>query len=289
MSVEQYQRIVNTIDKEIADLEKKKALEDKKAAEYHKKSANINISKNTSQSMIKSKLRQMERYETTARKSESDSANYAKKIADKRKKRNDAYIKLQREEQVERKKQERTIKNMKDAYEKRIAELEFNRALSFKKEFNAEDNFCERPEYDVFISHAWEDKEDFVEEFVQALINRGIKVWYDKSEIIWGDSMRARIDEGLRKSKFGVVILSPNYIAENKYWTKAELDGLFQMESINGKTLLPIWHNLTKKQVIEYSPIIANKLALTTATMTADEIADELLKMFTKKEEEQNG
>ena len=47
--------------------------------------------------------------------------------------------------------------------------------------------------------------------------------------------MRARIDEGLRKSKFGVVILSPNYIAENKYWTKAELDGLFQMEVLMGK------------------------------------------------------
>ena len=40
---------------------------------------------------------------------------------------------------------------------------------------------------------------------------------------------------------------------------------------------------------MDYSPIIANKLALTTATMTADEIADELLKMLTKKEEEQNG
>ena len=288
MSVEQYQRIVNTIDKEIADLEKKKASEDKKAAEFHKKAANINISKNASQSMIKSKLRQIERYEATARRSESDSANYAKKIADKRKKRNDAYIKLQIEEQVERKKQEKTIKNMKDIYEKRIAELESNRALSFEKQFNAEDNFYEGPEYDVFVSHAWEDKEEFVEEFVQALINRGIKVWYDKSEMNWGDSMRARIDEGLRKSKFGVAILSPNYIAENKYWTKAELDGLFQMESINGKMLLPIWHNLTKKQVMDYSPIIANKLALTTATMTVEDIADELLKILRQKEEKNN-
>ena len=98
--------------------------------------------------------------------------------------------------------------------------------------------------------------------------------------------MRARIDDGLRKSKFGVAVLSPNYIADGKYWTKAELDGLFQLESINGKTLLPIWHNLTKKQVMAYSPIIASKLALTTATMTAEEIADELLTMILPKEEE---
>ena len=112
-----------------------------------------------------------------------------------------------------------------------------------------------------------------------------IKVWYDKSKIKWGDSMRARIDDGLRKSKFGVAILSPNYIAEGKYWTKAELDGLFQMESINGKTLLPIWHNLTKKQVMDYSPILASKLAMTTATMTAEEIADELLDMLSSEED----
>lgn len=88
--------------------------------------------------------------------------------------------------------------------------------------------------------------------------------------------MREKIDNGLKKSKFGVVVLSPDYIKEGKYWTKTELDGLFQMESVNGKTLLPIWHNLTKKEVMMYSPIIASKLAMTTANMTPQEIAEEL-------------
>ena len=64
-------------------------------------------------------------------------------------------------------------------------------------------------EYDVFVSHAWEDKEDFVEEFVQELRNLGIKVWYDTSRIKWGDSMRVKIDDGLKKSRFGVAVLSP--------------------------------------------------------------------------------
>ena len=74
--------------------------------------------------------------------------------------------------------------------------------------------------------------------------------------------------------------MSPNYIAEGKYWTKAELDGLFQLESINGKTLLPIWHKLTKKDVMNYSPIIASKLAMNTATLTAKEIAENLLEIL---------
>ena len=98
--------------------------------------------------------------------------------------------------------------------------------------------------------------------------------------------------DGLKKSKFGVVILSPNYIAEGKYWTKAELDGLFQLESVRGKTLLPIWHDLTKKQVMEFSPIIANKKAMTTASMTAQEIAAELANLlpdFKRVEESENG
>lgn len=84
MSVEQYQRNVNSLDKELADLEKKKAAEDKKIADARKKAANVNISKNASPSTIKSKLRQIASYEATARKAEEASAGYSKKIAEKR-------------------------------------------------------------------------------------------------------------------------------------------------------------------------------------------------------------
>ena len=114
-----------------------------------------------------------------------------------------------------------------------------------------------------------------------------IKVWYDKQRIKWGDSMRARIDDGLKKSKFGIVVISPDYIADEKYWTKAELDGLFQLESVNGKMLLPIWHNITKQQVMNYSPIIASKLAMTTASMTAEEIAKEMQSLLSEEAEEE--
>lgn len=251
MSIEQYQRIVNNLDKEIATLEQKKASFDKKAADQEKKAAGVSISKNASASMINSKKRQIERYSKESNKSKEQSANLMKKIADKRKKRNDAYSKLQKEQQLEIKRQNNLITNMQRDYEKQIEELT-SKVLSFNEKQVAmtdtinEEN--EKPEYDVFISHAWEDKEDFVNDFVKDLNSLGVTTWYDKSQILWGDSMRKKIDEGLKKSRFGIVILSPNYIAEGKYWTKAELDGLFQLESINGKKLLPIWHKLTKKR-----------------------------------------
>ena len=170
-------------------------------------------------------MNEKERHEKAARKASEESANLQKKIAEKRNKRNDAYLKLQRELQNERKKeistQQRVISNMQRSYEERIAKLE-NQARPILHTVTQQANML--PEYDVFISHASEDKEDFVDEFVAELRKAGVKVWYDTTQILWGDSLRKRIDEGLRKSRFGIAVLSPNYIADGKYWTKEELE-----------------------------------------------------------------
>lgn len=286
MSVDLYQRTVNSLDKDIADLEKKKAAADKKAANEAKKANNVTISKNASAATIRSKQREIERHKTASNKASAESADYAKKIADKRIKRNNAYQKLQKEQQKEQQTQQKVFKNMQQEHEKRIAELQ---SQALPTDINMGNNALREQtieEYDVFISHAWEDKDDFVDELVDEMRKVGITVWYDTTKISWGDSMRQRIDEGLRKSKFGVVVLSPNYIAEGKYWTKTELNGLFQLESINGKTLLPIWYNLNKQDVINFSPIIADKKAMTTASMTAQEIAAELAALLQKSVEE---
>lgn len=283
MSVEQYQRSVNSLDKDIAALEKKKAEEDKKCAELSKKisSTEKSITSRTSASSIASKLKQISGWESDRAKKSAESADLGKKIADKRQKRNDAYLKLQKAQQDEQKKQERHMKRMQTSYEKRISQLQ-SMAIpaSVSSALEGSKSVPEDVQYDVFVSHAWEDKESFADEFVQELRKLDLHVWYDTSQIKWGDSMRAKIDDGLKKSKFGVVILSPDYIKDGKYWTKAELDGLFQLESINGKVLLPVWHNLTKKDVMDYSPIVAGKLAMNTASMTPSEIAKEFAKLL---------
>lgn len=280
MSVDQYQRAVNSLDKEIADLEKKKAASDQKAANEARKAGNVSISKNASASIISSKRRQIEGYLASQHRAESESAALQKRIADKRAKRNEAYLKLQKEQAREREKEKKSIERMRRSYESAIADMSamlVPQQITIPTEQPIEG---ELSECDVFISHAWEDKASFVDEFVQLLEDRNLHVWYDKSKIKWGDSMRAKIDEGLRHSKFGIVVLSPDYIAEGKYWTKTELDSLFQLESINGKMILPIWHNLTKKQVMDFSPSIAGRLAMNTASMTPEEIADKLQELL---------
>ena len=135
-------------------------------------------------------------------------------------------------------------------------------------------------EYDVFISHASEDKEPLVEELVKHLEELGIRVWYDKNNIGWGDSFREKMDDGLSNARYGIIILSPDYIKDEKYWTKAELDALFQKESATGqKVLLPIWHHLSKNEVMDFSPFIASRNALSTATLTIAEIAIQIAKI----------
>lgn len=281
MSVEQYQRTVNRLEKEIADLEKKKADKDKSIAILQSKIISLkrSINKHTSPNSLAKKNRQIASYESDKAKKSKESADLEKKIAEKRRRLSEANLKLQKEQQNEQKKQEKITQQLKLSYENRIDDLQQQLVQSVIAPQQSNSDLADE-EYDVFVSHAQEDKEDFVDELVVELRKQELKVWYDTNKLRWGDSMREKIDKGLAKSRYGIVVLSPNYIAEHKYWTKAELNGLFQMENINGKTILPIWHNLTKKQVTEYSPIIADRKALTTASMTAEEIAIELKNLF---------
>lgn len=283
MSADQTRREINQLDNEIASLEKKRADLEQKEADRTRKINDVqkSITKNTSAPVLSSKSRQIQGFQNEIAKYSKDKADVTKKLADKRKKRAEKSVKLQNEEAADKKKEEKAQKTIQQGYARRISELSIQlhhqTTVALQQRIPAE---IGSEEYDVSISHAWEDKEAFVDEFVAELSALDINVWYDKQQIAWGDSMRAKIDKGLAKSKFGVAVISPNYIADGKYWTKAELDGLFQLESVNGKMLLPIWHNITKKEVMEYSPIVAGRLAMTTTSMTPKEIADELVKLL---------
>ena len=133
-------------------------------------------------------------------------------------------------------------------------------------------------EHDVFISHASEDKDEIVRPLAIALRNAGLSVWYDEFELKIGDSLRQKIDRGLSKSRFGIVVLSRNFI--KKGWTNYELDGIITKVVSGEQVILPIWHNITKQEVVDFSPSIADKLARNTANFTVEEIADEISELI---------
>ena len=130
-------------------------------------------------------------------------------------------------------------------------------------------------EYDVFISHASEDKDKVVRPLAHALSDGGLKVWYDEFELRIGDSLRRKIDTGLSRSRFGVVVLSRSFFS--KGWTNYELDGLVTRSVTGEQILLPIWHDITKQELMEFSPSLADKVARSTATHTIEEIAREII------------
>lgn len=125
--------------------------------------------------------------------------------------------------------------------------------------------------WDVFISHATEDKDLFVRPLAATLQNLGVSVWYDEFTLHLGDSLRKSIDKGIALSKFGLIVVSQNFI--NKKWPEYELNGLISREIDEDRIILPIWHGVTRQQVVKFSPTIADKLALNTEGQAAEDIA----------------
>lgn len=105
----------------------------------------------------------------------------------------------------------------------------------------------------TFISHASEDKR-YVKLLVDKLLARGIRVWYDDYEIGVGDSIRTSINDGLRRSRYGVVVLSPNFFA--KRWPPQELAAL--AGRVQEGKLLPVYHNMSPAEVAEKDPLLGD-------------------------------
>lgn len=127
---------------------------------------------------------------------------------------------------------------------------------------------------DLFISHASEDKDDFVRPLTNLLTEYGLDVWYDEFELKIGTSLSRSIDKGISNSNFGLIVLSKSFFSKN--WTEYELRSLNSYEIESGDILLPIWKGVTVKEVRNFSPYLADKFALT----TKDTIEDISLKII---------
>ncbi len=114
--------------------------------------------------------------------------------------------------------------------------------------------------WDAFISHASEDKEEIVKPLAEELKAYGAKVWYDEFELKPGDSLSKSIDKGLIGSKYGVVIISSAFI--NKGWTDYELRSLISKEIDTGKTIIPVWHNISVEEVTKFSLFLKDKYSI---------------------------
>ena len=110
---------------------------------------------------------------------------------------------------------------------------------------------------------------------------RGVSVWYDEFELRIGDSLRRSIDIGIANSRFGLVILSKPFFDKN--WPQYELDGLVTRTNSAKQILLPVWHEISKDEVVARSASLADRVALRTSDHGIDEIADEIASVIASR------
>jgi hypothetical protein len=123
----------------------------------------------------------------------------------------------------------------------------------------------------AFISHASEDKAAIARPLAEALRERRVDVWFDEYSLKPGDSLRASIDADLASCDYGIVILSPSFFG--KKWPQSELNGLFSRDLASDRRFLfPVWHMVEASDVLAVSPMLADRVSVS-SSRGAGEIA----------------
>ena len=242
-------RQIDNLNKEIATLRGSEARERGKQAALFAKinRATEAVSRTSSPSTVRTKLREVENARRDLAAVEKKLANLSSQIADKTKKKHshEEHQASDNERRLKKLASERDRQARKSAEERRIAAEEQKRLIREREahERNVTREVLQRAQisrtptleprsqvhYDFFISHASEDKEGFVRQLAETLEAKGAGVWYDEFTLNVGDSLRREVDRGLASSRFGVVVLSEAFF--KKEWPQRELDGLVALET----------------------------------------------------------
>ena len=116
---------------------------------------------------------------------------------------------------------------------------------------------------DVFLCHASEDKSAVIRPLAIALDAVGISYWLDEAEIHWGDSITGKVNEGLRQSRFVVVVMSEAFVA--KHWPQREFNAVLNEEASTGEVcVLPliVGSRTERRHIMSEYPLLNDKLYL---------------------------
>ena len=131
--------------------------------------------------------------------------------------------------------------------------------------------------YDLFISHASEDKDAIVRPLATLLERLSVRVWYDEFSLQLGDSLTASIDKGLQESRYGLVVLSKAFLS--KKWPEYEYRSLMTREIDGERVILPLWYDVTKDDIKNFSLYLADIKALPISRANFGKIVPAILKV----------
>lgn len=126
---------------------------------------------------------------------------------------------------------------------------------------------------DIFLCHAWDDRQGAAKDLYDLLSARGVKVWFSEEDIRLGVPFLREIDKGLAKSRVGLVLVTPNFLKriQGESIADKELSVLLQQGQ-----LVPIMHGTTFDALREVSPMLASRNGLSTAEDSLADVATKL-------------
>lgn len=130
---------------------------------------------------------------------------------------------------------------------------------------------------DVFLCHAWDDRQGVAKELHDLLESRGVSVWFSEKDVGLGVPLLRAIDKGLANSRVGIVLVTPALLRRlpAEGIADKELSALLARER-----LVPIVHDTTYEALREVSPLLASRSGLSTAEEPMAEVAAKLAELL---------
>jgi len=129
---------------------------------------------------------------------------------------------------------------------------------------------------DVFLCHAWDDRQGAAKELHDLLESRGVSVWFSEKDVLLGSGLLREIDKGLVKSRVGIVLVTPALLRRltGEGIADKELSALLARD-----LLVPIVHGTTYEALREVSPLLGSRSGLNTAEEPMADVAAKLAEL----------
>lgn len=129
---------------------------------------------------------------------------------------------------------------------------------------------------DVFLCHAWDDRQGAAKELHDLLQARGVKVWFSEKDVGLGVPLLRAIDKGLANSRIGIVLVTPALLR------RLPTEGIADKELsalLAGERLVPVVHQTTYEALREVSPLLASRSGLSTVEEPMADVAAKLAEL----------
>ena len=129
---------------------------------------------------------------------------------------------------------------------------------------------------DVFLCHAWDDRQGAAKELHDLLEALAVSVWFSEKDVNLGTSLLRAIDKGLANSRIGIVLVTPALLRR----LAAEGIADKELSALLARDLLvPVMHETTYEALREVSPLLGSRSGLSTAEEPMANVAAKLAEL----------